>query len=240
MGELDRTNDCSNEALVIGREIDDRLLVANCVLQLGMSYIEQGELERAEDLVEQAYTGYKRIRNWRGAARALVRRARLLRLNGQIDPARAALRRATGLTDQMKDPWLQIEIEIERAQIEEEAGLLSEAAQQSASAATAARDLSDPRLGAIGERILGRVRARQGHRKEALDLLRNSAYALRHSGARLEAARAALDYAVVAGEGEPAAAAMLSFALKTFERTQARRDLELAREAPMRLRPNRT
>ncbi|GAC1468882.1 MAG: adenylate/guanylate cyclase domain-containing protein [Chloroflexota bacterium] len=234
MGELQHAVECSSEALAIADEIDDRLLATMCLLQLGAAYVELGELERARDCIDQAFTRSKKIRNWRGAAQALVVRARLLRVQGHLDLARAALRRAAGLADEMMDPWLQFDIDMEQAQLEEINGSMREAERRGVAAVAAARDLSDPRLAAIAERIVGRTRARTDHWKVALELLANSTAVLRQAGALLESARSARDFVAIAGEGEPESAAMLEFARMTFERVGSTRDLDMMRDGDHR------
>jgi hypothetical protein len=96
-----------------------------------------------------------------------------------------------------------------------------------------ARDLSDLRLVARGERILGRVRAREGRLKEALSLLSSSVAMLRRSGAQVDAARAALDYVIAAqsltgGNNHHATRELLGYAIDTFGRTRSMRDLQVA------------
>jgi hypothetical protein len=96
-----------------------------------------------------------------------------------------------------------------------------------------ARDLSDLRLVARGERILGRVRAREGRLKEALSLLSSSVAMLRRSGAQVDAARAALDYVIAAqgvadGNNYQTTQELLGYAIETFDRTRSTRDLQIA------------
>jgi predicted ATPase/class 3 adenylate cyclase len=232
-----------NEAMSIAREIGAQLLVANCMLQIGMIYLERGDVPEAERLimggramdglrVRGAYDEFKKMRNWRGAAYALGAEARVRAIQGRMEDARKALRRTQNLAAEMNDPWLQTLVDVGTAELEESAGDLEAAAEHAAAAVSRARDLSDPRTVARAERILGRVRARQGQRKESLILLSNSSDSMRRTGAKVDAARAALDY-VVAAQGLPEVAdtarAMLSFALETFQACDSQRDLQIAR-----------
>lgn len=249
MGEVDAAVECYTEAMGIAEEIGSQSLIANCALQLGTIYLDRGDVAGAERLIlgkrEKdgtrllgAYDRFKKIRNWRGSAHALVAEARLRAVQDRVDEARKALSRASNLASEMNDPWLQAQIDIGTAELEEQAGNLSIAAERAGSGIGRARELSDARTVARGERILGRVRARQGQRKEALILLANSTESLRRSGAHVDAARAALDYVVAAhGMPEPAARtarAMAEFALTTFESTGTAQDLRLAQTIAQR------
>jgi tetratricopeptide (TPR) repeat protein len=239
MGELAVAIDHYTKAVAIATEIDDRLLAANCMLQLGIAHLDRGEVERAQRHVARAYDEYKKIRNWRGAAHALVARARVLRVTGERDQAQSSLLRAAKLADEMDDPWLRGQIAILDAEIEEGSGRLDRAEERVTTGITMARDLSDARLAARGERILGRIRAQQSRSKEALSLLLNSAETLRRSGAQIDAARTALDF-VIAAQAAPEDSAqtveeMLHFALATFDRTGSSRDLQTARSIAQRL-----
>jgi tetratricopeptide (TPR) repeat protein len=232
-----------SEAMAIAEEIGSQQLIAHCALQLGTIYLDRGDVARAEELIlgrrkrdgtriTGAYDRFKRIRNWRGSAHALVAEARLRAAQGRLDEARKALHRAANLAEEMNDPWLGARIDIGMAELEEQAGNLQTAADSATSGIGRARDLSDTRMVARGERILGRVRARQGQRKEALILLGNSAESLRRSGARVDAARAALDYVIAAqGVSGPAARMsqeLLGFALDTFRSVGSMGDLRTA------------
>lgn len=239
MGDLDAAIERFNEALSLANEIDFRILAANCMVQLGNVYLERGDVERAQQLIEDGYRAFRHIRNWRGTAHALVARARLLRARGDSDHARTMLRRAMSLTEEMRDPWLQAQICIGEAELEEEAGRLDLAAEYGTTGMSMARDLSDVRLVARAERILGRVRARQGQRKDALTLLASAVETQRRCGARVDAARAALDYAITAqgasGRRLLAAQEMIEFAIATFEATRSTRDLRIAQAVAQRL-----
>lgn len=238
-----------SEAMSIAQEIGAQLLVANCMLQLGSIHLERGDIAQAERLilggreadgvrVRGAYDEFKKMRNWRGAAYALVAEARVRAVQGRTEDARRALHRAENLGSEMNDPWLQTQVDVGMAELEESAGNLESAGERALAAISRARSLSDPRTVARAERILGRVRARQGERKEALLLLSNAADSLRRAGARVDAARAALDYAVAA-QGMPEAAetarTMLTFALETFEHCGSERDLQIARSIAGRM-----
>ena len=239
MGELDAAIDCYNEAMAIAGEIDSRLLTATCQLQLGTIYLDRGDVAQAQTLVDEAYQGFKRIRNWRGSARARLVRGRLFRARGDPDHARIVLQQAGNLAAEMNDLWLQAQVCISEAELEEEVGRLERAEERGTAGVGMARDLLDPRLVARGERIMGRIRARQGRRDEALRLLQVSTETLRRSGAQLDAARAALDYVVAAqgtsGNTMKLAHQLLDFALDTFERTGSARDLQIAQAVAERM-----
>jgi adenylate cyclase len=240
MGELDAAVTCYTEALAVATEIDYRYLAANCMVQLGTIYLERGDVERAQELIAKAYVTFKQMRNWRGAANAQVARARLLRAQGDPDHARTVLRRAWNLADEMNDPWLRAQVSISEAELEEETGRLDRSAERAVAGIGMARDLSDLRLVARGERILGRVRAREGRLKEALSLLSSSVAMLRRSGAQVDAARAALDY-VIAAQGVPGSnnhqvtRELLGYAIDTFDRTRSTRDLQIAQMIAQRV-----
>lgn len=238
-GDLEAAIECYTEALAIATEIDYRVLAANCMAQLGTIYLERGNVKQAHELIKKAYDTFKKIRNWRGTAYALVAQARLYRAQGDPDHARTRLRKAWNLAEEMNDPWLLAQISISEAELEEEVGRLERAAERATVGISKARDLSDPRLVARGERILGRIRARQGQAKEALSLLSSSVGTFRRSGAQVDAARAALDYAIAA-QGAPdgnaqTAKEMLEFATKTFEQTRAGRDSHIAQIMAQRM-----
>jgi ATP/maltotriose-dependent transcriptional regulator MalT len=240
MGEVEEARECFDQAIAIASEIDDRLLVANAKLQLSLISLDQGELEQARELVGQAYSEFKLTRNWRGSAIAMRVRARLFRAEGDVERARSNLRRAANLAEEMSDPWLQAQVNLGGAELEEEVGRLDVAAENAAAAASMARDLSDVLLVARAERVLGRVRYRQGRRREALTLLANSVETLRRCGAQVDAGRAALDFAIAA-HGMPSGTRqtgddMLRYALTTFEQTGATRDLGIAQAIAQRLR----
>jgi ATP/maltotriose-dependent transcriptional regulator MalT len=162
----------------------------------------------------------------------MIVRARLLRAQGDPDHARVTLQRAAALAREMDDPWLQAQVVVTLAELEEGMGRLEQAAAESDSGLGMARALSDARLTARAERVLGRVQFRQGRRKEALIHLANCVQMLQRSGAQIDAARAALDY-VVAMYGSTEATPdgttqMLNFALDILERMGSRRDQQIA------------
>lgn len=238
-GDIDDVLARSTEALTIATEIDDRILIANCLLQLGTAYLERADTPRAQELIGHAYDTFKRLKHWSGAAHAQIARARLMRARGDPDHARILLRRASALAVEMGDPWLQAQISIGEAELEEETGRLDLAAERAGDGLSMARHLTDVRLMARAERILGRVRARQRQRREALTLLASSVEAFRRSGAEVDAGRAALDYAVAAhglsGPHLQTARQMLDFALATFDRAHSPHDLRVARAIALRL-----
>jgi ATP/maltotriose-dependent transcriptional regulator MalT len=163
----------------------------------------------------------------------MVIRARLLRAQGDPDHARLTLQRAAALAREMDDPWLQAQVVVTLAELEEGAGRLDQAATESESGLGMARSLSDARLTARAERVLGRVQFRQGRRKEALIHLANCVQTLQRSGAQIDAARAALDY-VVAMHGAPDAAPnntikMLDYAVDVLDRMGSPVDRQIAR-----------
>lgn len=162
----------------------------------------------------------------------MVIRARLLRAQGDTDHARVTLQRAAALAREMDDPWLQAQVVVTLAELEEGSGRLAQAAAESESGLGMARALSDPRLTARAERVLGRVQFRQGRRKEALIHLANCVQTLQRSGAQIDAARAALDYVVAMhGSSEEAPnsmTTMLEYALDVLDRRGSTRDQQIA------------
>jgi hypothetical protein len=130
-------------------------------------------------------------------------------------------------------------ISVSEAELEEEAGDMEKAATLSDTAIGMGRTLSDRRLVARSERILGRVRARQGRRKEALALLASSIGGFQRSGARADAARAALDYAILC-QGANSALEMnpqqlVTEALTTFQQLHSRSDFQIAQTVAKKL-----
>jgi class 3 adenylate cyclase/predicted ATPase len=233
MGNLEAAIDRYTEALALAVEIDDRMLRAGCLLHLGLAHLDRGESEQAEGPVNESYALYKQMRNWKGAANALVGRAGVLKVQGNLDQTRAALKRARNLANEMNDRRLMVRIEIFEAEMAETAGSWAEAEQRAGAGAALARDLSDARLIALAERVLGVSLARQRRTKAAASLLSGSANSLRQNGAYVDAARAALDYASLtanAGDGGSRSSAdMLEFAVETFERVHLPEELAKAR-----------
>lgn len=232
------------DAMTLATEIDNRLLIAQCMLQLAAIFLEQGNLEKAGAYVDGPVNGeagakvrFKEMRNWRGSAYTLLIRARLLRAHRDPGHARSMLQRAANLADTMHDRSLRAQVCFAEAELEEEAGNLDAAAECGEKAISMARALYDTRLVARSERILGRVRTKQRKRKEGLDLLRSSHHTLRRIGARADAARAGLDYAIATrGDGsEQDKGALIEYALSTFTELQSPRDLQIARAVAKQL-----
>jgi tetratricopeptide (TPR) repeat protein len=239
MGDLPAAAKLYSDAMKISQDIKNRLLVAYCMLQLGTIALEYGDLEEAEKFVGEARREFKKMRNWRGSAYARLARARLLRARKDPAHARAVLEQALSLAQTMHDPMLEALINLSEAELEEEAGNMEKAASLSTTVIGMGRTLSDRRLVGRAERILGRVRARQGERKEALALLADSVTAFQRSGALADRARAALDYAIVsqgAATGhELNPHVLVTDAVRTFQQLHSRRDLRIAQAVAKKL-----
>jgi adenylate cyclase len=239
VGDLPSAARFYTDAMRMSQEIKNRILAAYCMLQLGTIALEYGDLEEAEKFVSEARREFKTMRNWRGSANARLVRARLLRARKDPAHARIVLAQALSLARTMNDPMLEALISLSEAELEEEAGNMVGAAGLSEAVIGMGRTLSDRRLVARAERILGRVRARQGQRAEALALLSSSVAAFQRSGARADAARAALDYAIVSSGATTALELnprqLVADAVITFQQLRSRRDLQIAHSVAKRL-----
>lgn len=114
----------NGSALELAAEIEDRSLEADSRLQSGLIALECDNVDAGRDDIAEAYTVFKDIRNWRGAAQALIGRAAAYRMCGDVESARTALRRGVGLASEMHDLWLQVEAQIEAAELEDQVGNL--------------------------------------------------------------------------------------------------------------------
>jgi tetratricopeptide (TPR) repeat protein len=230
IGDLPAVEELTSQALALAAEIDDDVLVADCRLQMALTELERGHKTNARDMIEDAYRLYRKIRNWRGLAQALLARAAVARREGNVESASASLKAATELIAEMHDPFLRAEARIMETEREEQADNLERAAELGQAALTAAREAGDPRLVALSERALGRVYMRQGAMTAAGRLLQSSAVTLRRIGANVQAARAVLDYvaAVLGGQGTIAAplSEHIDFARETFQHAGLTEDLQ--------------
>ncbi|HZS94438.1 MAG TPA: AAA family ATPase, partial [Chloroflexota bacterium] len=231
-GELEDAIDLLARALAAGTDLGDQLLIAWCSLELASIHLDRGDLDATQALADRSYTAFKRIRQWRGLAETQLLRARLSLARGDLAWAPAALDRARNLATEMGNTHLLAQVAMVRAAIHEASAEWDEAAAQERLAAGMAREIGDQVLIAETQRELGRILLRRGERGAGMEALVESITSLRRLGARLEAARAVLDYVSAASlpGNDVDVADMLQFALEALTTANVPDELQTARE----------
>ncbi len=230
MGDLSEAESLTSRASLLAAEIDDDIVMADCRLQMGLTELERGRLSGARDAVTESYRLYRKVRNWRGLAQALLARAAVSQRENDVESARESVKAAAELIAEMHDPFLQAEARIMETELEEQSNGRERAIELGQVALAAAREAGDPRLTALSERVLGRVYMRQGTMAVAGQLLQSSVITLRRIGADLQAARALLDYVGATLGSQGAIPTRLEehidFARETFQRAGLNEDLQ--------------
>jgi adenylate cyclase len=239
MGDLKAACRRFVEVLSTAEELDNALLAAKSRLELAGVQLVRADVEGARSRVEQSYGAFKQMRNWRGAAQALLARARVLRAEGNVEGAHGMVQRAFDLAAEMNDRHTLVSAELLEADLYAQVENWDQASERATAAVALARDLSDTRLAAIGERLQGQILRRRGLVEAALSVLASSAETLRKCGARLESARAALEYGEAAGvvppDSAPRAQQLIASAVTTFEALDLQPELQRAQAAAQQL-----
>jgi tetratricopeptide (TPR) repeat protein len=97
LGRYDEAITCSQQALVIAREVDSVRDQGYALSNLGRAHLELGRLAEATDLFEQALAHHRAARDRYGEAQDLQRTGTVYAQAGRLAEARAAWTQARSL-----------------------------------------------------------------------------------------------------------------------------------------------
>ena len=133
--------EASRRALPLCERIGDRLGAAGCWTGVGYGLMQTGEAERGLEAIDRARAIYREENRQAslGFAALLIDRSSVLRALGRLDEALADLREARGLAMLLLDETILAGVESALAEVEFEAGNVSEALRQAQVALATAR-----------------------------------------------------------------------------------------------------
>ena len=116
-GDLAGARQQCEQSLAMRQKVGAMDLVAESQLELGEMTLQEGHPEKAEPLVRSAITEFEKEKGLPDASSAYVVLSRALLMQGKVEGAREALRRATELSPATSDPALRLSIGIQSGRI---------------------------------------------------------------------------------------------------------------------------
>lgn len=185
-----------------GREDTDTVEDVETALMLGDLARQEGNLSAAREFYNRASRSARRVGHYAGMVDALLRHVTILRELGDLDAAYALLQQAQEAAERMIDHRLQAEIAIQIGALLIERRRWSQARTALLSALERARTAGDLALESRCLTGLTQIERQAGKYRDAADHLHQLANLEQRLGNRRAAARALLDAAELALEGQ--------------------------------------